>query len=60
MSAGRDVVICCTGAKKAGAVAAAVEGAPARGELPGAMVAPHADARLTWLLDGPAAAQLSR
>jgi hypothetical protein len=37
----------------------AVEGAPKRGELPGAMVAPLADARLVWLLDAPAASQLS-
>ncbi|KIY98494.1 putative 6-phosphogluconolactonase 1 [Monoraphidium neglectum] len=79
MSAGRDVVICLTGEKKASgqawrrglmlgpfawapcrapAVKLAIEGAAAPGELPGAMVAPAADAQLTWLLDSAAAAQL--
>ncbi len=38
----------------------ALEGSPARGELPGAMVAPAADARAVWLLDAPAASQLAR
>ncbi|KAI8469186.1 MAG: glucosamine-6-phosphate isomerases/6-phosphogluconolactonase-domain-containing protein [Monoraphidium minutum] len=60
MSAGKQVVICLTGEKKAPAVKLAVEGAPARGELPGAMVAPAPDASLVWLLDAPAASQLSK
>lgn len=58
MSAGREVVICLTGEKKAPAVQLAVEGRPEPGQLPGAMVAPRPDARLVWLLDGPAASQL--
>jgi hypothetical protein len=43
---------------QAPAVKKAVEGTAAPGELPGAMVAPHADASLVWLLDSAAAAQL--
>ncbi|GBF99863.1 6-phosphogluconolactonase chloroplastic-like [Raphidocelis subcapitata] len=58
MAAGREVVICLTGAKKAPAVRLAVEGGAQPGELPGAMVAPAPDATLTWLLDEAAAAEL--
>jgi len=39
-------------------VKAAVQGTAQPGELPGAMVAPHPDASLVWLLDAAAAQEL--
>lgn len=48
----------CPPQNQAPTVKLALEGSPAPGELPGAMVAPAADATAVWLLDAAAAAEL--
>jgi len=61
MSSTQRAVICCTGGKKAAAVANALENLDLKpGEAPAALVKPRdLGAELTWLLDAPAASDLS-
>jgi 6-phosphogluconolactonase len=59
LSAARKVVFLVTGADKADAVAAVIEGEPDPERWPAQYVRP-APGRLVWILDEPAAAKLKR
>uniref|UniRef100_A0A7S2QT59 Glucosamine/galactosamine-6-phosphate isomerase domain-containing protein n=1 Tax=Chlamydomonas chlamydogama TaxID=225041 RepID=A0A7S2QT59_9CHLO len=59
MSAGRHIVVCMTGAKKAPAVRAALEEQQAPGSMPAQMIRAPFGSRVVWLMDNGAAADLS-
>ena len=60
MSSAKQIVICCTGAKKAPAVVTALEMNPPEGSMPAKMIkAILPSSQITWLVDSSAASALS-